>query len=110
VALDIIALMDALNIPKAVIGGFDWGSRTAGIIAALWPERCKALVAVSGYLITNLAANLKPLPPEAEHGWWVPVLLRHRARRRWLPAEHPRLQQAHLENRLTEMELHRRHL
>jgi len=101
VALDIIALMDALNIPKAVIGGFDWGSRTAGIIAALWPERCKALVAVSGYLITNLAANLKPLPPEAEHGWWVPVLLRHRARRRWLPAEHPRLQQAHLENRLT---------
>jgi len=70
VALDIIALMDALNIPKAVIGGFDWGSRTAGIIAALWPERCKALVAVSGYLITNLAANLKPLPPEAQHGWW----------------------------------------
>ena len=70
VAVDIIALMDALNIPKAVIGGFDWGSRTAGIIAALWPERCKALVAVSGYLITNLAANLKPLPPEAEHGWW----------------------------------------
>src|SRR6185312_3106790 len=69
VALDIIALMDALNIPKAVIGGFDWGSRTAGIIAALWPERCKALVAVSGYLITNLAANLKPLPPEAQHGW-----------------------------------------
>ena len=70
VALDIIALMDALHIPKAVIGGFDWGSRTAGIIAALWPERCKALVAVSGYLITNLPANLKPLPPEAEHGWW----------------------------------------
>ena len=70
VALDIIALMDALNIPKAVIGGFDWGSRTAAIIAALWPERCTALVAVSGYLITNLQANLKPLPPEAEHGWW----------------------------------------
>jgi pimeloyl-ACP methyl ester carboxylesterase len=70
VARDIIALMDALNIPNAVIGGFDWGSRTAGIIAALWPERCKALVAVSGYLITNLQANLKPLPPEAEYGWW----------------------------------------
>ena len=70
VALDIIALMDALNIPKAVIGGFDWGSRTAAIIAALWPERCKALVAVSGYLITNLQANLKPLPPKAEYGWW----------------------------------------
>jgi pimeloyl-ACP methyl ester carboxylesterase len=70
VAQDIIALMDALNIPEAVIGGFDWGSRTAAIVAALWPEQCKALVAVSGYLITNLAANLKPLPPEAEYGWW----------------------------------------
>jgi pimeloyl-ACP methyl ester carboxylesterase len=70
VALDIVALMDALNIPKAVIAGFDWGSRTAAIVAALWPERCKALVAVSGYLITNLENNLKPLPPEAEYGWW----------------------------------------
>jgi pimeloyl-ACP methyl ester carboxylesterase len=70
VAQDVIALMDALHIPEAVIGGFDWGSRTAGIVAALWPERCKALVAVSGYLITNLQANLKPLPPEAEYGWW----------------------------------------
>jgi pimeloyl-ACP methyl ester carboxylesterase len=70
VATDVIALMDALHIPKAIVGGFDWGSRTAGIGAALWPERCRALVAVSGYLITNLAANLKPLPPEAEHGWW----------------------------------------
>ncbi|WP_413642300.1 alpha/beta fold hydrolase [Mycobacterium sp. RTGN5] len=70
VALDIIALMDALHIPSAIIGGFDWGSRTAAIIAALWPERCTALVAVSGYLITNLQANLKPLPPAAEYGWW----------------------------------------
>ena len=70
VALDIIALMDALRIKKAVIAGFDWGSRTAGILAALWPERCKALVAVSGYLITNLKANLQPLPPAAELGWW----------------------------------------
>jgi pimeloyl-ACP methyl ester carboxylesterase len=70
VALDVIALMDALQIPKAVIGGFDWGSRTAGIVAALWPERCKALIAVSGYLITNRQANLKPLLPEAEYGWW----------------------------------------
>jgi pimeloyl-ACP methyl ester carboxylesterase len=70
VALDVIALMDALHIPSAVIGGFDWGSRTAGIVAALWPERCKALVAVSGYLLTNLQANLKPLPPAAEYGWW----------------------------------------
>ena len=70
VALDVIALMDALKIQKAIIGGFDWGSRTADIVAALWPERCKALVAVSGYLITNLKANLQPLPPQAELAWW----------------------------------------
>jgi pimeloyl-ACP methyl ester carboxylesterase len=70
VALDIIALMDALEIKSAIVAGFDWGARTADIIAALWPQRCKALVAVSGYLITNLKANLQPLPPEAEWGWW----------------------------------------
>jgi pimeloyl-ACP methyl ester carboxylesterase len=70
VALDIIALMDALRIKKAVFGGFDWGSRTVAILAALWPERCKSIVAVSGYLVTNVAANQKPLPPVAELGWW----------------------------------------
>jgi pimeloyl-ACP methyl ester carboxylesterase len=70
VALDIIALMDALKIKKAVIGGFDWGARTAAIIAALWPERCKALVSVSGYLIGSQKANLEPLPPKAEFLWW----------------------------------------
>jgi pimeloyl-ACP methyl ester carboxylesterase len=70
VAQDVVALMDALKIQKAVIGGFDWGSRTASIVAALWPERCKALVPVSGYIITNLEANQKPLPPKAELGWW----------------------------------------
>ena len=70
IATDMIALMDALGIQRAVIGGFDWGSRTAAIMAALWPERCKALVAVSGYIITNLAANQRPLPPQAELGWW----------------------------------------
>ncbi|MFI7633966.1 alpha/beta fold hydrolase [Nonomuraea sp. NPDC049400] len=70
IALDIIALMDALKIDKAVLAGFDWGSRTADIIAALWPQRCKALVSVSGYLITNLEANLEPLPPKAEYAWW----------------------------------------
>jgi pimeloyl-ACP methyl ester carboxylesterase len=70
VALDIIALMDALRIQKAIIAGFDWGARTADIMAALWPERCKALVSVSGYLITSLEANLPPLPPPAEYGWW----------------------------------------
>lgn len=69
-ALDIIALMDALNIQKAVIGGFDWGARTADIIAALYPERCKALVSVSGYLIGSQKANIVPLPPKAELSWW----------------------------------------
>jgi pimeloyl-ACP methyl ester carboxylesterase len=70
VASDIIALMDALRIEKAILAGFDWGARTAAIMAALWPERCKALVSVSGYLITNLKANTQPLPPQAEWGWW----------------------------------------
>ncbi|MGW4566572.1 alpha/beta fold hydrolase [Streptomyces sp. NPDC004561] len=70
IALDIIALMDALKIEKAVLAGFDWGSRTADIIAALWPDRCKALVTVSGCLITNLRANLVPLAPKAEYAWW----------------------------------------
>jgi pimeloyl-ACP methyl ester carboxylesterase len=70
VALNILNLMDALKIRKAIVGGFDWGSRTVAIMAALWPERCKALVAVSGYLITNVKAQQEPLPPKAELGWW----------------------------------------
>ena len=70
VALDIIALMDALKIEKPIIGGFDWGARTADIIAALWPERCKALVSVSGYLIGSQASGKLPLPPAAELQWW----------------------------------------
>ncbi|WP_133650279.1 alpha/beta hydrolase [Paraburkholderia flava] len=70
VAVDIIALMDALKIDKAVIAGYDWGARTADIIAALWPERCKALVSVSGYLIGSPEANHAPLPPKAEFAWW----------------------------------------
>ncbi|MFP3700455.1 alpha/beta hydrolase, partial [Burkholderia sp. SIMBA_013] len=69
-AVDIIALMDALNIGKAVIAGFDWGARTANIMAALWPERCQALVSVSGYLIGSQEGNRKPLPPQAEFQWW----------------------------------------
>ena len=68
--VDVIALMDALKIEKATIGGFDWGARTANIIAALWPERCKAMVSVSGYLIGNQQAGKMPLPPEAELQWW----------------------------------------
>ncbi|MFD7436448.1 alpha/beta fold hydrolase [Streptomyces sp. NPDC059861] len=70
IALDIIALMDALKIEKALLAGYDWGSRTADIIAALWPQRCKALVSVTGYLITNREANKRPLPPKAEWAWW----------------------------------------
>ncbi len=70
VAMDVIALMDELKIDQAIVAGFDWGSRTAAVIAALWPERCKSLVAVSGYLITSLEANLRPLPPAVEWGWW----------------------------------------
>ena len=70
VALDAIALMDALGIQRAVIGGFDWGARTADIIAALWPERCAGLVSVSGYLVLNQQAGRQPLPPQAELQWW----------------------------------------
>lgn len=70
VAVDAIALMDALKIDQAVFGAFDWGARTADIVAALWPERCKALVSVSGYLIGSQQANRTPLPPKAEFAWW----------------------------------------
>jgi pimeloyl-ACP methyl ester carboxylesterase len=69
-ATDVIALMDALKIDKAVVAGFDWGARTANIVAALWPERCKAMVSVSGYLIGSQEANKAPLAPEAELAWW----------------------------------------
>jgi pimeloyl-ACP methyl ester carboxylesterase len=69
-AADVVALMDALRIRRAVVGGFDWGARTAAIVAALWPERCKALVSVSGYLIGNPESNKQPLPPAAELQWW----------------------------------------
>ncbi len=67
---DVVALMDALGLRRAIVGGFDWGARTADIVAALWPERCKALVSVSGYLIGNPEANKTPLPPAAELQWW----------------------------------------
>jgi pimeloyl-ACP methyl ester carboxylesterase len=70
VAVDAVALMDALGIEKALIAGFDWGARTADIVAALWPERCRALVSVSGYLIGSQAVGTRPLPPEAELQWW----------------------------------------
>jgi pimeloyl-ACP methyl ester carboxylesterase len=70
IAVDIIALMDALKIEKATLAGFDWGARTANIIAALWPERCKSMVSVSGYLIGSQESGKIPLPPKAELQWW----------------------------------------
>jgi pimeloyl-ACP methyl ester carboxylesterase len=70
VAVDTIALMDALKIQTAILAGFDWGARTANIVAALWPERCKGMVSVSGYLIGSVKANEQPLPPQAELAWW----------------------------------------
>jgi pimeloyl-ACP methyl ester carboxylesterase len=70
VALDVVALMESLKIEKAVLAGFDWGARTANIIAALWPDRCQAMVSVSGYLIGSQAAGRAALPPAAEFQWW----------------------------------------
>jgi pimeloyl-ACP methyl ester carboxylesterase len=74
-AVDALDFMDALGIEKATLAGFDWGARTADIVAALWPERCKALVAVSGYLIGSQEAGRNPLPPKAEHDWWYQFYL-----------------------------------
>lgn len=70
VAADTVALMDALGIERATVAGCDWGARTANIVAALWPERCKAMVSVSGYLIGNQKLGMMPLPPKAELQWW----------------------------------------
>jgi len=70
VASDVTALMDALGIDRAILAGFDWGARSANVVAALWPDRCKATVSVSGYLIGSQAANKAPLPPQAELAWW----------------------------------------
>jgi pimeloyl-ACP methyl ester carboxylesterase len=66
----VIEFMDALGIDSAIVAGFDWGARSANVVAALWPDRCKAMVSVSGYLIGNQAANAAPLPPVAELSWW----------------------------------------
>jgi pimeloyl-ACP methyl ester carboxylesterase len=70
VAVDVTDLMDALKIPTAILAGFDWGARSADIVAALWPERCRGLVSVSGYLIGSQQAGREPLPPPAEFEWW----------------------------------------
>src|ERR1044072_6141803 len=69
-ASDVVDLMDALGIDRAILAGYDWGARSANVVAALWPDRCKGIVSVSGYLIANQEAGKLPLPPAAEHQWW----------------------------------------
>ena len=80
IAADMIALLDALRIEKAIVAGFDWGARTANIMAALWPERCKAMVSVSGYLIGSQAGRQDAAAAKGRTAMVVSVLLRHRAR------------------------------
>jgi pimeloyl-ACP methyl ester carboxylesterase len=87
-AVDVIALMDALKIEKAVLGGYDWGARTVNIVAALWPQRVKAMVSVSGYLIGSQSANRMPLPPKAEQEWWYQYYFATERGRARLSAEH----------------------
>ena len=107
-AVDVIDLMDALAIDSAIVAGFDWGARSANVVAALWPERCKAMVSVSGYLIGSQAANDAPLPAARRALVVVPVLLRHRAGSGRLRQVPPRLRQAHLAHRVAAVELRRR--
>ncbi len=107
-AADMIALMDALGVEKAILGGYDWGARTVNIMAALWPERCKAMVSVSGYLIGSQEINKKPLAPKAEPLLVVPVLFRHRARPARLCRQHARVCKADLADGLANVEVRRR--
>ncbi|MGW2092802.1 alpha/beta fold hydrolase [Promicromonospora sukumoe] len=90
VARDVVALLDALRIERAVLAGYDWGSRTADIVAALWPERVKALVSVTGYLITNRAANQTPIDPVREWAWWYQYYFATERGRLGLQDEHYR--------------------
>ena len=107
-ALDVIELLDALDIDTAIVAGFDWGARSANIVAALWPERCKAMVSVSGYLIGNQAAEHRSAAATGRTLLVVPVLLRHRTRSSGLRHVPPRLRQAHLAHRVTALALRRR--
>ena len=107
VALDVIALMDALEISKAIIAGFDWGARTTDIVAAVWPERCKALVSVSGYLIGSQAAGKNPLPPRAELQWWYQYYFATERGKLGYQKNTARVQQAHLAACVAEVEFRR---
>ena len=104
-AVDVVSLMDALKIEKAILAGFDWGARSADIVAALWPGRCRGLVSVSGYLIGSQEAGKSPLPPAAELQWWYQYLLRDRARTRGLREVSTGVRQTHLADRVAEMGL-----
>ena len=109
-AVDVIDLMDALGIESAIVAGFDWGARSANVVAALWPERCKAMVSVSGYLIGNQEVNKAPLPPPAELSWWYQFYFATERGRAGYDAVPPRLRQADLAHRVTAVELRRRDL
>ena len=104
-AVDTIAFMDALGIKTAILAGFDSGARTANITAALWPERCKAMVSVSGYLIGSPGSRQDPVAPEGRASMVVPVLLCHRTRPGGLRQIPERLCEANLADRIAEVEL-----
>ena len=109
-ASDVIALMDALGIQSAVLAGFDWGARTACIVAALWPERCRALVSVSGYLIGNQEAGKAPLPPRAELSWWYQFYFATAAGRAGYEANRTGVRQADLADGVAAMAVRRSHI
>ena len=100
-ALDILALMDALGVAKAIVAGFDWGARSANIVAALWPERVNGLVSVSGYLNRQPGNRQRPVAARGRASVVVSVLLRHRARPSRLRQVPPRVRQAHLAHGIT---------
>ena len=107
VAVDIIAFMDALKVERATLAGCDWGARTANIVAALWPERCKSMVSVSGYLIGSQEAGKMPLPPAAELQWWYQFYFATERGRIRLRQEPARLCETHLAARLSGVEVRR---
>jgi pimeloyl-ACP methyl ester carboxylesterase len=107
-AVDVIDLMDSLRIDSAVVAGFDWGGRSANVVAALWPQRCKAMVSVSGYLIGNPEVGKSPLPPLAELSWWYQFYFATERGRAGYDRHRHGLRQAHLAHRVAAVELRRR--
>ena len=109
-AADVIALMDALSIERAILAGFDWGGRSADIVAAVWPDRCSGLVSVSGYLIGSQQATAAPLPPRAELAWWYQFYFATERGRAGYEKYRRDFSQAHLAARLAQVGLRRRYL